>query len=476
METYRFDACIIGGGTAGMAAAYALKERGYSILIVEKQPELGGTATQAWVETWIEGINPPYFVELFNALKKDGKASGNIDKSWLSNIYQKDSNGLVLDARALSRKYREDIDKDAKVTVRTGFSFKEAMINDRRVEAIVIGNGSEELKIEARYFIDSSGDGVLCTFHGKEGEDYFVGEDPYERFQESLMTKSAVRSVNEPSLFFKVKEVNGYDDEQLLLPAKETVYSSADINQETIKPKYVKNDGYIGSRWVNPMNGMGLNGMDLITMGYEHVYNQAKDLRQYEYWKYIKLELNRLSQSGKKEDEKWGGFKISQRNCSHTGVCAPMLGVRETYRIHCDRMLNQQDLEIEISSENLGRNITCGSHNLDFHVYGSISSKDVKAFNEKIRPSGISYESLIPRRFDNVLIACRAYGASHIALAARRTNKDMAQLGWAAGHAIRICMEDQLDNVRKVCVKKLQTADYTDFENSVNELEKYLKK
>ena len=54
------------------------------------------------------------------------------------------------------------------------------------------------------------------------------------------------------------------------------------------------------------------------------------------------------------------------------------------------------------------------------------------------------------------MIACRAYGASHIALAARRLNKDMAQLGWAAGFAVRECMEGNLDDVRLVDVTQIQ--------------------
>lgn len=52
-----------------MAAAYALKYLGDDLIIVEQQPKLGGTATQAWVQQWIEGINPPYFATLFKELE-----------------------------------------------------------------------------------------------------------------------------------------------------------------------------------------------------------------------------------------------------------------------------------------------------------------------------------------------------------------------------------------------------------------------
>ena len=38
----------------------------------------------------------------------------------------------------------------------------------------------------------------------------------------------------------------------------------------------------------------------------------------------------------------------------------------------------------------------------------------------------------------------------------RRLNKDMAQLGWAAGFAVRECMEGNLDDVRLVDVTQIQ--------------------
>lgn len=62
------DICIVGAGTAGMAAAYALMGSNYKVIIVEKSSNPGGTAVNAWVETWIPGINPPFLKEILKKI------------------------------------------------------------------------------------------------------------------------------------------------------------------------------------------------------------------------------------------------------------------------------------------------------------------------------------------------------------------------------------------------------------------------
>lgn len=66
----KWNVCIIGAGTAGIGAAYALANYNLSdgekmnVILVEPYPILGGTAVNAWVQTWIEGINPPYLEKI----------------------------------------------------------------------------------------------------------------------------------------------------------------------------------------------------------------------------------------------------------------------------------------------------------------------------------------------------------------------------------------------------------------------------
>ena len=107
----QYDVIIVGGGTSGIAAAYALKDTNYRILLVEQQQKLGGTATQANVIDWIEGCRPEYLNDIFELLKRNNKLSGDISKSWLPAYFSKlnVSNSLRVSPTDLSDKYYTDL-------------------------------------------------------------------------------------------------------------------------------------------------------------------------------------------------------------------------------------------------------------------------------------------------------------------------------------------------------------------------------
>lgn len=452
METKNYDVCIVGAGSAGMAAAYALRERDLRVALVEINSLLGGTATAGWVDTWIAGINLPYFEKLFVGLQAKGKASGDLDKSTLPAWFTKgDKSGsdykLLLDHDALAAQYAADM-QGSNITVFSGVALPlegavEKGATSRKVDAITVSsceNPATQYRLAAPWFIDSTADGVLCRAAGCEA---LLGEDSYERFNEPLMQgKTPLLSVNEPSLFFKISK------------GTQTVTQEDGFNY----------DGYLMDSMVcNPMNGLKLSGVEVANSGADVTYRNARENTP-TFWDFLRRKWYKES-----------GYSENYLNNYRPDSYAPMLGVRETWRIVCDYMLRQQDLAEKISSATLKRYIACGSHTIDFHVMGSISWEDMDTFNNsKLWPSGIPYDCLLPQTLDNVWIACRAYGASHIALAARRVNKDMAQLGWAAGHAARMCIENKLVNTRQADVTALQGAAYTGFADNVKKLEEKL--
>ena len=463
MET-NYDVCIIGAGSAGMAAAYALRnvKEQLKVLVVEPYETLGGTAVNAWVQTWSQGITPRYLKDI---LIRYGYRAEQIDNSILPERYSGIKGGnLFINKDCLAKIYLSDMKASDNITLLTSHSLvrvkdmKDGLINSVEVEDSM----HQKITISARFFIDSSGDGVLCRLACPiENEDYFMGEDPYERFKEPLMKniKWDRNVMNEPSLLYGVG-ANAPSDKNLLSKIT-SVYTTKEGIIE--KPKYINHDGCTYGSYLNPLTGMGFAGAEVLA-DYNKVYKEAKELRQYEHWKYIKLNLEQQFLLKKKN---WASYDVEQRNWNHTGVCAPMLGVRESYRVNCEYMLRQQDLVDRINPKSLNDFIACGTETVDLHIYGNLYWKAVADFNETVQPTGIPYRCLIPKKLKNVFIACRAFGASHIALAARRVNKDMAQLGWAAGNAIRICCNEKLTDVRCVNVSILQGKEYTGFAENV---------
>lgn len=173
-----------------------------------------------------------------------------------------------------------------------------------------------------------------------------------------------------------------------------------------------------------------------------------------EHWKFIKLSCQQAFEEGKK---KFLAYSAELRNYGYTGSHAPMLGIRETFRIVCEEMMTQNDMSSLITEETTRAYgyVWESSHIIDFHAPWGLNGVD--EFNQQeLRPHGIKYKALIPKRLQNVLIASRCYGASQIFLAGARTNFTMAYLGYSVGTAIGLCLLNNLDDVRKVDVSTLQ--------------------
>lgn len=464
MNRHTCDVCIVGAGTAGMAAAYALANHpSVRVILVDDNDLLGGTAVCSWVGTWIEGITPPYLQKIMREEFRLGQQQ--IDDAILPAAYGGRGGNIYMEAGKLAARYKKDMENAPNIQVFTGWRLRAitrmnasrkdpGRMDIQEIELTRRASG-EGMRIDASYFIDSTGDGVLCRLAcPAEGIDYYVGEDPYERFQEGLMKgnrKPADRTaLNEPSLFYQIDEKA--DDDREILDSVKTVAIGA--NGEVMHPTYLTPDGYANRAFLNPMTGFGLSGYDVIVTPPDELYRTAVS-RILEHWKYIKLSLQKDANKHKDTDF-FHGYLYGQRTWNYTQRYASKLGIRESYRIACDYMVRQEDLARLIDPARLEHFIACGSHSIDFHVYGTLERQRVLEYNRSVVPSGIPYESLCPLKLANTWIACRAYGASHIALAARRVNKDMAQIGWAAGHAMRQCIRSG-KTIREVDVEKIQS-------------------
>jgi len=106
---------------------------------------------------------------------------------------------------------------------------------------------------------------------------------------------------------------------------------------------------------------------------------------------------------------------------------APSLGVRESYRLRARQVMTLNDV-FKFGKHYEKRFIGMTDHPLDVH------GTDLEARLGSI-PFGISYDSLLPVEFDNLLIASRGIGATHIVTGACRLSRTMMTCGNAAGRA-----------------------------------------
>jgi hypothetical protein len=127
---------------------------------------------------------------------------------------------------------------------------------------------------------------------------------------------------------------------------------------------------------------------------------------------------------------------------------APMLGIRESYRVVTRYVLNEHDLVAGLTGQPHDDIIAIADHPCDIHGAGG-------RLTSVSGPYGIPYRCLIPRGdWGNLLVACRGAGFSKIAASSCRLQRTMIQLGHAAGAAAAMSVEAEVP-VDKIDIEAL---------------------
>ena len=456
-----YDICIIGGGAGGVGCAYALKDSGLKVCIIEKQAQLGGTHVSAGMGSLMAS---PVNGSWFNAILQDGYTKGYMtfgrnsgdlqytgadtlteyERLRLNSLYNSSGSGTTqgnlirIDPYRMGKKYYDDLIRTIDIKLNTEFIESACNLNNEVISVKVkdTTNGHEYC-IYAKYFVDCSADGVLCRYGKEEGTDYFIGTDAKSKYNESAISDSLVANkydINPFELIYlapgKSYKKADYGNEFTEDYSKYKQFS--DITEGTVNGMfYPTGDTHI--RIVSPGRWLNISSKLLIDYGQDMAYGEAYDRAKYHFTK------SAYNCNGSVH----GGF----------GGCFPMLAIRETYRIKCDRMMTQTDVETRATSSNYVSNhtVALSSWYCDIHNANGIGTVNSSWL------IGIPYESLIPSAFKNVLVGSRCFGTSHLALSACRLTKTMMSLGYVCGKAMELANNGALSDVRNVNITTLQT-------------------
>ena len=169
MQTKSYDLVVIGGGVAGCAAALAAARRGVKTALIEKSVGMGGLATNGLVLVYLalcDGLGHQVSYGITEELLKKSNTYGPFDpKDWQDGVcryeafFSPASLILALDEMLLQEgidlwfdTVLTDAEKDA----------------DNRVRAIEVFNKSGKIKLEAKCFIDGTGDADLAYICGND--------------------------------------------------------------------------------------------------------------------------------------------------------------------------------------------------------------------------------------------------------------------------------------------------------------------
>ena len=441
-----YDVVIVGGGAGGIGAAYALKDSNYKVCVVERLDTLGGTHVNAGVVQMLSSPAPDFLKDVLeeittnkpqmisaNSVKSYGEPNESaFDKAWRGSlITPSDGRGTTYTVNpwTLSGKYYKDL-TDAGVDILCGFEFVSLEETSGVVNNITVKNrhtGDVE-KIWGWYFIDATSFGSLCTYNKTLGTDYYNGTDPRSRFNESAIPSDyagEVGVVNNAEADYMYEVTSSTVPAPLCKPtnayaAKQGLWDIPNAISKTIK--------------ILSTDGSDRAGQYIFS-DYSFALNQAKNRTMDHFKKYF-------------GDESVNRFIMPM----------PLIGMRETNRIRCEATFTQNDLTTTATSSNYQSNhyVALASWNIDLHNMRGI---DENSLPTPSRLCGIPYEALIPIAYNNVLVASKCYGSSHIGLAYARLTKTCMSLGYAAGKAVGLAIADGwLEDLRDVDIDDLQTA------------------
>jgi len=447
-----YDIIIIGGGSGGVGTALAASDydKTLNILLIEKESLLGGTSTICGVNNWEPGVssNLPYHYEMAQKLMEENSGCVGETTRFVANDFPfglseksnspyedtlkragvKDTNfrRFHFDPFAMSLLLK-DMLRQRNVEVMLNAEFVSCSVLNNKIEYIKVFNkiDDKEINLSAKIYIDASGDIVLAR---EAGCDYSIGSDTKADYNEPSAPEIKENTLNGVSLIFVIgkKETLAVDE----IPEE---YKNIDL-----------------SNWKNFDNG------DSVTISFITKYNNGdlcvNMLPTMEGWEYYELGERAYEVS---KARVYYYFNYLQRKYGmdkyEIKYIFPKLGVRESYRLKAEYVLNENDIRIGLDNKDLAnRFIAIADHPLDTH--GSKNS-GLSSVNQ---PYGIPYEVMLPKEIKNLLVACRGAGFSHIAASSSRLSRTMMALGEAGGVASAMAIKENitLKNIDLLSLRK----------------------
>ncbi|MBQ6924965.1 MAG: FAD-dependent oxidoreductase [Kiritimatiellae bacterium] len=390
----KFDLIVVGGGQAGCAAALAGARDGLSVLLVEAAGALGGSATNCLVNpfmpysTTIEengekkdiALSDGLFTEIHDALNEDGLYSEA--RSWIA--FNEESLKVILD-----RKMAE-----AGVRVLFHATLCGVRTEGRRLVSASFATVGGVLTFEAGTFIDATGDATLSVYAGVPCR---LGR-PADSLCQPMTLCFRVCNVDTEDFWKHHKEIND-------------LYKKLQAEGKIKNPR--ENVLVFGTRIPGVLH-----------------FNTTRVVKHDPTDAFSVSEAEAIAREQVLEMVR---FLKSNFDCCRNAYLvstAASIGVRESRMIEARHVLDQDEI---VAGTHFDDGIAAGNYDIDIH------SPDGSGTSHYYFPAGvyytIPYRSLLPKDFDNLVVAGRCIGATHEAQASIRIMPICICIGEAAGTA-----------------------------------------
>ena len=391
----KYDVVVVGGGLSGVAASVAAAREGSSVLLVEKSGVLGGAMSNSLVYPFM-----PYWTT-DKETKEKKYLSGGIFREMLD---RQKAQGINTNDMNFSPEYfkfvLDDMTSEAKVDVLFHAVLSDVEASGRNIEKISVVAGSEKFDIEADFFIDTTGDGNLFYLAGC---DYKLGRAA-DNLCQPMTTCFRMSGVDEECFDAERGNIQKlYEEHQKsgkILNPREDILTFSGIGNGIVH--------------FNTTRIIKLNPTDPFDV------SKAEKAARAQIFELVSF-LKKVSPA----------FK----NSTIISI-ASEIGIRESRKLVGEHVLTEEELKNCTKFED---GIALGNYDIDIHnPSGSGTSHYYFKPGEYY---SIPYRSLLPKEFDNLLVAGRCISATHEAQASVRIMPICTCMGQAAGLAATLAQK-----------------------------------
>lgn len=421
------DVLIVGGGSAGSAAAIASARQGAKTLLIEQQGFLGGTSTGALVTPMManhlqhQPLNQGIYLEVLQQLLASGDA--DIYKDGNAGWFNPEMLKLVLEEMAVS----------AGVELFYHIDCADAIVRGQTLEGVVIETKSGRGVIRAHCTIDASGDADVAT---RAGVPMVVGRPDTganqpmalrfmlghvdlgraQAFFETLGDFDFTPSERNPEIPLWTTACT-WDKDWPLKPLFEKAVAAGVLHpDDAIYFQIFTVPGRPGEVAFNcPRFDELTNSLDFRQRNAVQVQGKRSIVR---LWNFCKTYLP--------------GFEKS-----YIVQIAPMIGIRESRRIVGEYVLTSEDF---FAARKFPDAIARNNYPIDIHSRdktGGMHFMKAGDYHE------IPYRCLVPLEIDQLLVAGRCLSADFSAQGAVRIIPNCYAMGQAAGIAAALSVQQR---------------------------------
>lgn len=401
-ENIASDLVIVGGGLAGTCCAITAARQGVKVTLVQDRPVLGGNGSSE-IRLWILGATS--HMGNNNRWAREG---GVVDEILVENLYRNpEGNPLILDTILIEK---VSLQPNIRLLLNTA-AYDMNKKEDDQIESVLAfcSQNSTTYLLEAPFFVDASGDGILGFLAGAA---FRIGAESKDEFDEGFAPDHTYGELLGHSLYFYSKDTG--KPVRFIPPS----YANTEIsNLPRFRSFNLKEHGC--SLWWVEYGGR------------KDTIHDSEEIK-WELWRVIYGIWNHIKNSGEYPDS--GNLTLEW--------VGTIPGKRESRRFEGDYMLTQNDV---VEQRQHLDAVSFGGWALDLHpadgVYGD------KPGCTQWHSKGIyqiPYRTMYSKNIKNLFLGGRLISATHVAFGSSRVMATCAHNTQAVAIATSLCVQNNL--------------------------------